>query len=119
VVRSRPLTWLAPRLPLAVGAAIARRLRRASVSAVAKKPDAEKSIQVDAVEALARETRADLVVCGHVHAFRDERLAGGARWIVLDAFGGARDALILLERAARVLAARDLAGRDCTRLFVP
>jgi UDP-2,3-diacylglucosamine hydrolase len=119
VVRSRPVTWLAPRLPLAVGAAIARRLRRASVSAVAKKPDAEKSIQLDAVEVLARETRAELLVCGHVHAFRDEKLAGGARWIVLDAFGGARDALILSDRAVVALAARDLAGRDCASLSVP
>jgi len=119
VVRSKPVTWLAPRLPLAVGSAIARRLRRASVSAVARKPSEEKSVQRDAAEALARESGADLLVCGHVHEFRDETLAAGARWIVLDAFGGARDALILSERAVVALSARHLAGRDCAGLAVP
>lgn len=119
VVRSKPVTWLAPRLPLFVGAAIARRLRRASVSAVARKPSAEKSIQNDAAAALAIEARADLVVCGHVHEFRDEALDGGARWIVLDAFGGSRDALVVTDRAVVALASRDLAGRDCASVAVP
>lgn len=118
-VRSKPVTWLAPRLPLAVGAAIARRLRRASVSAVARKPSAEKAIQRDAAEALASAARADLLVCGHVHEFRDEELDGRARWIVLDSFGGARDALILSDRAVVALTARDLAHRDCASLAVP
>lgn len=119
VVRSRPVAWLAPRLPLPVGAAIARRLRRASVSAVAQKPAEEKSVQRAAADALARESGAELLVCGHVHEFRDEVLPGGARWIVLDAFGGTRDALILGDRAVVALSSRDLAGRDCADLDAP
>ncbi|MCY2961683.1 MAG: UDP-2,3-diacylglucosamine diphosphatase [Planctomycetota bacterium] len=119
VVRSKPVTWLAPRLPLFVGLSIARRLRRASVNAVAQKPSEEKSVQRAAAEALSAETGAELLVCGHVHAFRDEPLSGGARWIVLDAFGGQRDALTLSERAVVALATRDLAGRDCADLAVP
>lgn len=119
VVRSGTFTWLAQRAPLAVSAAFARRLRRASVDAVARKPDAEKEIQRDAAEALARETGVELLVCGHVHAFRDETLPNGARWIVLDAFGGERDALILSDHAVVALAARDIAGRDCASLSAP
>lgn len=119
VVRWRPVTWLAPRLPLAVGAALARRLRRASVRAVAAKPTEAKSVQRDAAEALARSSRATLLVCGHVHAFRDEPLSTGARWIVLDAFGGERDALVLGPRSLVTLASRDLRDRDCTSLLVP
>ncbi|MBL8863357.1 MAG: UDP-2,3-diacylglucosamine diphosphatase [Planctomycetes bacterium] len=119
VARSRPVAWIAPRLPLAVGAAIARRLRRASVSAVARKPSEEKSVQRAAAQTLVREAAVALLVCGHVHEFRDEELPGGARWIVLDAFGGARDALLLGDRALVALRARDLVGRDCTRLDVP
>jgi UDP-2,3-diacylglucosamine hydrolase len=91
VVRSRPVGWVAPRLPLAVAGRLALRLRRASTRAVEAKPAAEKSMQPDAAEALAALHGADALVCGHAHAYRDERLAGGARWIVLDAFGGPRD----------------------------
>jgi cytidylate kinase len=36
-------------------------------------------------------------VCGHAHRFRRESLPGGARWTVLDAFGGARDLLCVSE----------------------
>jgi len=118
-VRSPAVAWLAPRLPLAVGTAIARRMRRASVSAVARKPVEEKTVQRDAAEALASEVEADLLVCGHVHEFRDETLASGARWIVLDAFGGARDALLLGDRAVVALAARDVGARDCRTLDAP
>jgi UDP-2,3-diacylglucosamine hydrolase len=92
VLRSRPLLWVAPRLPMAVGAGIARRLRRASVQAVqAKLPD-EKSMQEPAVRAAAEGARADGVICGHAHSAKDVRLENGVRWIVLDAFGGERDA---------------------------
>jgi UDP-2,3-diacylglucosamine hydrolase len=87
VLRSRPLLWLAPRLPYGLARVLARRLRRASVKAIAEKLPDEKSIQRDAVAEAAREHRAAIVLCGHAHAFRDERV-GEARWIVLDAFGG-------------------------------
>ncbi len=92
VLRSGPMLWLAPRLPYWLSRAAARRLRRASVRAIAAKLPDEKSIQRDAVAEIAREQRASIVLCGHAHAFRDEQ-AGDARWIVLDAFGGARDVL--------------------------
>ncbi len=92
VLRSRAMLWLAPRLPFVLSRAVARRLRRASVKAVAAKYADEKSIQKDAVLAAAREHGASIVLCGHAHAFRDERV-GETRWIVLDAFGGARDHL--------------------------
>jgi UDP-2,3-diacylglucosamine hydrolase len=93
VVRSRPVLWLAPRIPLPVATRIARRLRRASTQALVVKPVEEKSMQLSAAEAVARETRADLVVCGHAHEYRVQELASGARWIVLDAFGGEHDVL--------------------------
>jgi len=92
VLRSRPLLWLAPRLPYWFSRAIARRLRRASVRAIAAKLPDEKSIQRDAVAAAAREHSTSIVLCGHAHQFRDEQV-GEARWIVLDAFGGVRDAV--------------------------
>ena len=93
VVRSAPVRGLARAMPLSVGAWVARRMRRASVKAVAEKRPEEKSLQEQACRDLASEHRAELVVCGHAHEFRDVKLAGGPRWIVLDAFGGARDAL--------------------------
>lgn len=93
VLRSRPLTWLAPRLPLFVSLAIARRLRRASTRAVQAKPAPEKALQPTAGAELAGLHGAGVVVCGHAHEFRDEALPGGGRWVVLDAFGGARDLL--------------------------
>ncbi len=90
VLRSRPLQWTAPRLPAALGLAVARRLRRASVQAVSRKPAAEKAQQPAAVRELARAARAAALLCGHAHSFRDEDLEG-VRWVVLDAWGGRRD----------------------------
>jgi UDP-2,3-diacylglucosamine hydrolase len=92
VVRSGPVAWLAPRLPDATALWAARRLRRASQRALVLKPAAEKEQQAAAALALARAHGAATLVCGHAHAFRDERLEG-LRWLVLDAFGGGRDAL--------------------------
>jgi hypothetical protein len=74
-------------------------LRRASVRAIAAKLPDEKSIQRDAVAEAAREHRAAIVLCGHAHAFRDEKV-GETRWIVLDAFGGARDQTLVGRAAA-------------------
>jgi UDP-2,3-diacylglucosamine hydrolase len=97
VLRSRPMLWTAPRLPRALALGIARRLRRASVNALAVKPAAEKQQQRAAVGQWAARTECDIVVCGHAHELRDEPVAAGpgrtTRWIVLDAFGGARDLL--------------------------
>jgi UDP-2,3-diacylglucosamine hydrolase len=91
VVRSRPARWLAPRLPDGVALWAARRMRRASQSAIAMKPDEEKAQQESAARALALAAGASVLVCGHAHRFRDVALAGGPRWIVLDAFGDAQD----------------------------
>lgn len=97
VLRSRPVSWTAPRLPRALALAVAGRLRRASVRALASKPPAEKQQQRDAVLDWAERTESDLVVCGHAHQLRDETLEVGrtraVRWIVLEAFGGAYDVL--------------------------
>jgi UDP-2,3-diacylglucosamine hydrolase len=97
IVRSRPVTSLAPRLPLPLARGIARRLRRTSVRAIEQKLPEEKSMQAEACRALAAECEASIVVCGHAHARRDERLEGGPRWIVLDAFGRGGDARDVAE----------------------
>jgi UDP-2,3-diacylglucosamine hydrolase len=91
-LRSAPIRWLAPRLPRPLSLAAARRLRSASVRAVAEKPPESKRQQRDAASELALAARARQLVVGHAHEFRDED-DGGLRWIVLDAFGGARDCL--------------------------
>lgn len=91
VLRSAPITALAPRLPAALALAAARRLRAKSVRSVAAKPRAETAQQESEVRALAAAVGADCVLVGHAHVFRDQRLPNGPRWIVVDAFGGARD----------------------------
>jgi UDP-2,3-diacylglucosamine hydrolase len=93
VLRSRPVAWIAPRVPLAVGSRIARRLRRESMRALSEKLPDEKAIQLDAAVSEARAENCATIVCGHAHAFRDEALPDGVRLIVLDAYGGARDQL--------------------------
>jgi UDP-2,3-diacylglucosamine hydrolase len=93
VLRSGCARGLARALPLWAGKALARRLRRASTRAVAAKPDAVKALQASAAAERLAHQGASVLVCGHAHAFRDERLPGRGRWLVLDAFGGARDLL--------------------------
>ena len=93
VLRSAPMGWAAPRVPRRVALAIARRLRRASVEAIAMKPAAEKAQQESEVRRLASASDCDVVVCGHAHVFRDNAPHDGPRWIVLDAFGGGHDVL--------------------------
>jgi len=90
VLRSGPVRWLAPRLPRPLSLAAARRLRSASVKAVAEKPAESKRQQRAAASGLAEAARARHLVVGHAHEFRDED-DGALRWIVLDAFGGATD----------------------------
>ena len=105
VLRSAPVQWIAPRLPLWTGTALARRLRRASVRAIAAKPSQEKSVQPSAAAALARAQGASLVVCGHAHAYRDVVLEGGVRWIVLDAFGGERSVVTVARDGSLAIGA--------------
>jgi UDP-2,3-diacylglucosamine hydrolase len=98
VLRSRAVSWIAPRVPLAVGSQIARRLRRESVRALSQKLPEEKSIQRDAAVFEAHAERCDTLLCGHAHTFRDESLAGAVRLVVLDAFGGASGVIDIDER---------------------
>jgi UDP-2,3-diacylglucosamine hydrolase len=112
VLRSPTVQWLAPRLPRPFALGLARRLRKASVQALAAKPDADKEQQREAAYSLATLADCATVVVGHAHRHRDElvqpppgtsllvggsrsasRSAQGVRWIVLDAFGGERDLL--------------------------
>jgi UDP-2,3-diacylglucosamine hydrolase len=100
VLRSPTVQWLAPRLPRPVALGLARRLRKASVQALAAKPDAHKEQQPDVAATLAAREGCATVVVGHAHRHRDEILRAvapgnpqGVRWIVLDAFGGERDLL--------------------------
>lgn len=93
VLRSRPVRWLGPRLPAALSRRLAKRLRRASRTAVAAKAPPETAIQASACRELARRHGCGTVVCGHAHAFRDEALGEGLRLLVVDAFGGPRDTL--------------------------
>jgi UDP-2,3-diacylglucosamine hydrolase len=89
-IRSGPVRALARALPLTIATRVARKLRRSSMDALSVKLPEEKAMQSDACVELARLHRAGTVVCGHAHRFRDEKLPDGTRWIVLDAFGGAR-----------------------------
>jgi UDP-2,3-diacylglucosamine hydrolase len=93
VVRSGPVRALAGALPGPVTQAVARGLRSRSRRAVAAKNVLSVELQADAAEAWSRRHAAGALVCGHKHEFRDRQLPGGARWIVLDAFGGPRDVL--------------------------
>lgn len=89
-------------VPLFVARAVARRLRRRSERAKPLKLAAERAIRPEAVDALASATDAALVVCGHAHDPQDSRAPGGARWIVVGAFGEGRGAEVLELRASGV-----------------
>ena len=93
VLRSGAARRLASALPRGVALAAARKLRRASAGALEAKPAELVAQDPAACRALAEAHGAGIVVAGHAHRFRDERLPGGPRWIVLDAFGGPRDVL--------------------------
>lgn len=93
VLRSRAVRALAHAAPTGLAAAAARALRGKSERAVAAKSAAYVELQAGAAAAFSAANRATHVVCGHAHRYRAEMLEDGARWIVLDAFGGARDVL--------------------------
>lgn len=93
VVRSPAVVSFARALPLPIATSLARKLRRSSVRALSVKLPEEKTMQESACRELAARHRARTVVCGHAHRFRDETLGDGTRWIVLDAFGGAKDVI--------------------------
>ncbi len=95
VLRSGFVQWLGPRLPLFVSQFLARKLRRASTAALQVKPSEEKRMQRDACVEISASHAAQVVICGHAHEYRDELLENDSRWLVLDAFGGQRDLLML------------------------
>ena len=95
VLRTRAVRVLADSAPVALSGAVARALRRRSARAVAAKSADYVELQAAAAAGWCERNRAHVLVCGHAHRFRTETLPGGARWIVLDAFGGARDVLRL------------------------
>lgn len=95
VLRSTPVQVLGPRLPAVLGSALARRLRRASSRATAGKPSEELALQPEAAARAMRASDCQYLLCGHAHRFRDEQLPGGGRLLVVDAFGGERDTLLV------------------------
>jgi len=95
LLRSTPVQVVGPRLPAALGSALARRLRRASSRATALKPREELALQPEAAARAMRSYDCQYVLCGHAHSFRDEVLPGGGRLLVVDAFGGERDTLLV------------------------
>jgi len=109
-LRSRPVRWLANALPYSWKRSAARGLRRRSKSAVAEKPAATLQLQPDAALAWAARHGAAFVLAGHAHRFRDEALAGGVRWIVLDAFGGERDLVVAAHDGLECLGTRARPG---------
>jgi len=92
VTHSAPLQWIGPRVPFVLSRRLAALMRRTSVQAVAAKPSEEKAMQLDTAQRLAGLHECTTLVVGHAHSARDEDHRG-LRWIVLDAYGGARDAL--------------------------
>jgi len=110
VLRSPLLRWAAPRLPESVARAIARKLRRASTRALAAKPKGQAEQQPDAVRDFARSASAGVLLCGHAHRYRDERLPDGPRWIVLDAWGERRDLIRVLPGGALAAGSTASAG---------
>lgn len=95
VLRNPATMALAHVLPRWAGAAVARRLRRASVRAVAAKPAAEKEMQAAAAAATLDAASSRLLVVGHAHEYRVSEIGPGREWVVLDGWGGERDVLEL------------------------
>ena len=110
VVRSRAVRFAARALPNAAAHAIARRLRKVSMRAVAKKPSADKAPQPAEVVRRARAVDATVLLNGHVHAYRDENVAG-VRWLCVAAFGAERDAFELWPAGWRSAASASMRTR--------
>ena len=91
-IQSRPLRLLQS-LPLPVLRWLARRLRSRSEYSVPRKPEASKRMQPEAAAAFLERAEAQTLICGHAHRYQDEDLSKGRRWLVLDAWGDARDCL--------------------------
>ncbi|HIF40931.1 MAG TPA: hypothetical protein EYQ74_07525 [Planctomycetes bacterium] len=98
VLRSRPMRALQRGLPLSVQLRLARSLRRASTRSTSAKAMQQVQMVPETAASLASSSSSRTLVCGHAHCWREE-CAEALRWIVLDAWGGDRDAVQL--RAGR------------------
>jgi UDP-2,3-diacylglucosamine hydrolase len=98
VLRSRPMRALQRGLPLRVQLRLARSLRRASVRGTSAKAKQKVQMVPETAAGLASSSVSQTLICGHAHRWREE-CAETLRWIVLDAWGGDRDAVQL--RAGR------------------
>lgn len=95
MVRSPLVRGVVRHTPLGLRRRAALALRRKSgASTAAKAPEV---VEMKASEAMAwaERTSAQTVICGHAHSFKDQALSGGARWLVIDGWGGQRDLLRL------------------------
>ena len=95
LLRSQPIRLLSRAIPGFIALRLADRLRKASKQAIAYKPSSSMQQQASTCMKLAELYDSDTLVCGHSHRFRDEQLPGGPRWLVVDAFGDARDTLFV------------------------
>jgi UDP-2,3-diacylglucosamine hydrolase len=95
VLRSWPVRALGPRLPGPLARPLARRLRRASRRAVDRKAPLDTALKAEEAVRRLSGSGCGTLVCGHAHRHRDEALEGGGRLLVLDAFGGPRDTLVV------------------------
>ena len=94
VLRSRPMRALQGSLPLGLQLRLARSLRRTSERSTSSKPMQQVRMVPQTAADLAASSDSRTLVCGHAHRWREES-AAGRRWIVLDAWGGERDAVRL------------------------
>ncbi|QDV07577.1 UDP-2,3-diacylglucosamine hydrolase [Planctomycetes bacterium Poly30] len=94
--------WMSRHAPFWFARWVGHRMRKQSENRKAYKPTEAKSIRPAAVHALARATRAELVVCGHAHDTRDERLEGGPRFVVVGAWGWPHDVFRVVPDGALV-----------------
>jgi UDP-2,3-diacylglucosamine hydrolase len=91
VLRSAAVGAFARSLPAAPARGLGRMLRGRARASLEHKPAAKIEQQAQEAWTLLQRSDCQLLVCGHAHRFREERGPLGARWLVLDAFGGARD----------------------------
>ncbi len=96
VLRSRVTRGCIAALPTFAKRGLARRLRRASKSAVPRKDPARIAMQPAAARNSLEAASCQTLLCGHAHGYRESEPGPGLRWFVLDAFGeGPRDVLRL------------------------
>jgi UDP-2,3-diacylglucosamine hydrolase len=94
VLRSRPMRALQNGLPLPVQLRLAQSLRRTSVRSTSGKAMQQVQMVPETATDLAASSVSQTLICGHAHRWREE-CGDALRWIVLDAWGGQRDAVQL------------------------